>query len=120
MCIKIICSDHEHEFSISKPLEIQMEGAKEILVSYDPVDPKIDCFVGEMERLCASGISCNVEIKVESNNYLNGIKLERKLENLKRKLSVNEVVKGLTKFHADVDKRLRELQDMCSEKINEQ
>lgn len=120
MCIKIIKSDDEQEFSMSEPLENQMDGADEILVSYDPVDPKIDRFLGEVKRLCDNGISCNVQIKVESNNYLNGIKLERELEKLKRKLDVNEVVKGLTKFHADVDKRLRELHEMCVEKINEQ
>lgn len=119
MCIKIIKSEAEQEFDMSEPLEYQIRDAKEIIVSYDPVDPRINSFMDEMERFCANGISCNVAIKVKSNNYMNGIKLERKLETLKRKLDVNEVVKGLTRFHAEADKKLRELHEMCLEKINE-
>ena len=119
MCIKIICSDHEHEFDMSFPLEEQVSGANEILVSYDPLDPKIGHFVGEVERLIKNGISCNVDIKVDSNNTLDGIRLERKLENLAKKLEVNEVIKRFTKFHAEVDCKLGEISKICLGKMNE-
>src|SRR5271155_3757057 len=107
MCIKIIGSQ-ELEFNSAQPLEEQIHDAKEIVVDYDPEDSKIDFFVNEMERFCNTGINCDVEIKVESNNYLDGIKLERRIEKIKQKINVNEVVKGLTKFHYDVDRKLNE------------
>jgi hypothetical protein len=116
MCIKIICSDHEHEFSASNPLEQQLVGAKEVIVSYDPIDPKIESFVNEMQRFCDNGISCDVFISVKSNNHLNGFKLERKIEKLKRKLDFNEVTKKLVKFQAEADRKLKELSEMCGEK----
>ena len=119
MCIKIIRPEEQKELDPAEPLELQVEGAKEILVNYDPVDPKIDSFVDEIERLCRNGISCNLDIKVNSNNYLNGIKLERTIEKIKRKLDVNEVVKGLAKFHYDTDRKLNELSQLCMEKIDE-
>jgi hypothetical protein len=119
MCVKIICSDHEHEFNTLMPLEQQVLGATEIVVSYDPLDPKIDSFVSEVERMVKTGISCNVDIKVNSNNCLNGLKLERRLEKLKVRLDVNEVVKGLTAFHATTDQKLSEMLQVCLERINE-
>jgi hypothetical protein len=119
MCVKIICNDHEHEFNPLMPLEDQFVGAKEVIVNYDPVDTKIDSFLDEVERLCRTGISCNVDIKVNANNYLNGIKLERHIEKLKLKLDVNEVVKGLTKFHSETDKKLVEIQEICLGRLDE-
>ncbi len=119
MCIKIVGTKSQKEFDPSAPLETQIAGAKEIVVSYDPVDPKIDMLVDEMERFCKNGISCNVDIKVNSNNYLNGLKLERRVERLKKKLNINEVAKGLTKIYAETDCKLRELSEMCTEKLNE-
>jgi cell fate (sporulation/competence/biofilm development) regulator YlbF (YheA/YmcA/DUF963 family) len=118
MCIKII-GEREQEFNPNEPLEEQVVGANEIVVSYDPTDPKIDSFVGQMERIIKNGISCKVDIRVNANNCLNGMRLERQLDKLKLKLDMNEVVKGLTKFHADIDHRLNEISAMCVEKINE-
>ncbi len=113
MCIKIVRPEEQKEFNPSEPLERQVEGAKQILVSYDPVDPKIGSFLNEMERLCNSGISCNVEIKVNTNNYLNGIRFERKIERIKRKLDVNEVVKAIVNNHLETDRKLNEISEMC-------
>lgn len=119
MCIKIVHLEEQKEFNPSEPLETQMEGAKQILVSYDPIDPKIDSFLGQMERICKSGITWKAEIKVDTNNYLNGLKFERKIEKIKRKLDVNEVIKGLTKFHSETDKKLTELSKLCMGKMDE-
>lgn len=99
-----------------------MVDAKEVVVNYDPKDPFIDnaeIFVSELDRLCKSGISCNIEISVNANNHLNGIKLERKIENLKNTLDTNEFIKKLTKWHADTDRKLTELSAMCLGERNE-
>ena len=120
MCVKIICSDHEHEFDTSLPLEQQIVGANEIVVSYDPIDPKIPSLVVQMEAMIKNGISCNVEIKVNANNYLSGIKLERTIEGIKKKLDINELAKNLTRFHAEADRKLREISGICMENVDEQ
>lgn len=120
MCIKIICSDHEHEFDPSLSLESQIIGANEVVVHYEPSEyHKIDSFVDQIEAMAQNGVSCNVDITVSPNNYLDGIKLERIVENIKRKLDVNEVVKGLTAFHAEADRKLCEIAEMCVEKISD-
>jgi cell fate (sporulation/competence/biofilm development) regulator YlbF (YheA/YmcA/DUF963 family) len=119
MCIKIVYPEYSQEFDIALPLEEQVLDANQIIVDYDPTDPKIPCFVGEVERMVKNGISCNVNIKVDSNNDLDGIRLERKLENLTKKLEVNEVIKRFTKFHAEVDCKLGEISKICLGKMNE-
>ena len=119
MCIKIIGSEQSLEFNPSEPLEQQVTNAKEVVVNYDPEDPMIDnikLFVNQMERLCKNGISCTVDIKVNSNNHLNGIRLERQIEKLKNKLDVNELVKKVSSFHYDAEHGLCELSEMCKEK----
>lgn len=113
MCIKIICEENIQEFNPGEPLENQVAGAKEILVEYDELDPRIDHFMDGLECMANSGIGCNAEIKVDTKNKLNGIKLERALEKLKTKLEVNEVIKGLAKLHADTDQKLCEISDIC-------
>ena len=119
MCIKIIGTE-EIEFNPKEPLENQILDAKEIIVSYDPIDPKIPSFVGQIEMMVEKGIGCKANIVFNANNYLNGLKLERKLEKLKLKLDVNEVVKGIIKSHAYTDKKLQEMSEMCIGKTNEQ
>lgn len=118
MCVKIICSDHEHEFDPSWALEKQIIGAKEILVSYEPSDSKIDSFVGQVERMVRNGISFNVDIKVKANNYITRMKFKKQLENLKLKLNVNEIVKNICNFHNHADSKLCEISEML-EKTNE-
>ena len=113
MCIKIIHSGDEQEFNQFEPLEQQTIGAKEVLVNYDPVDPKIDQFVDEMERFCKTGISCEFDIKVNPNNNLDGFKLRRKLQKIKYQLDVNEAIKKLTTIHAETDKKILEIAEMC-------
>lgn len=119
MCIKIIRTENQKELNLLEPLERQVQGADQILVNYDPLDPKVSYFLDEMERLCKFGISCNVEIKVNTNNYLNGIKFERKISKIKKKLDVNEIIKGLTKFHSETDRKLTELSKMFMGKMDE-
>lgn len=122
MCVKILRSGVSSEFNPSEPLEYQAWGAEKIVVNYNPVDPTIgnvDLFIGEMERLCKTGISCNVDIQFNANNNLNGLRIERKLEKLKEKLDINELVKKLVMGHDECQRKLRELSSMCAEKSNE-
>ena len=123
MCIKIIRTQESQEFNPFEPLEYQVTDAKEVVVNYDPQDPTVDnigLFVDQMERLCRNGISCNVDIKVNANNHLDGIKIERRIDNLKRKLDINEVVKGLTTYQAIADRKMAKILELIhQEKISE-
>ncbi len=112
MCIRII-GTQEMEFDISSPIEVQLCGAKEILIDFDPLDEKIDYFVDKIEKMAQNGVSCQANIRINVNNHLNGLKLERRMESIKRKLDVNEVVKGLCNFHSSTDRKLCELSEMC-------
>lgn len=119
MCIKIICSESESEFNLAESLEQQIADAKEIVVSYDPMDPKIDCFVSQVECMVKNGASFKADITVKPNNKLDGLKLQRKIEKLKLKLNVNEVVKGLSNLHSETDRKLCEISEMCLGKLDE-
>src|ERR1700677_4334470 len=113
MCVKIICSDHEHEFDMSAPLEPQLVSAKEVVVSYDPEDPKIDSFVGQIELMVKNGIGCQAEIKVNARDTFSGMKLKKYLGKLKTELDTNEFIKKLSTFHYEADHKLGELSKMC-------
>lgn len=119
MCIRIICKDHEHEFNPTEPLENQVIGAHKILINYDPTDLKIPSFEDQIELMVKNGASCKAEIEVNTNNDLDGIRLERRIEKLKLALDVNEAVKKLTLLQADTDRRLSEMSNMCIGKIDE-
>ena len=119
MCIRIICTDHEHEFSMAEPLEQQIVGAKEIIVNYDPHDPKIDYFVNEVENMIKSGIACDLKISVNTNNCMNSVRLSKKIEKLKMKLDINEVVRKLSLLHSNTDRKLCEISELCLGKTNE-
>lgn len=113
MCIKIIGYEKELEFNTHEPLEHQILGATDIFVNYDPIDPKISCFMDEIERMAEHGISCNAHIKVNNNSYIEGIKLEKRLKKIKTKLHVNEIVKNISLLHTNIDKKLGEISEMC-------
>lgn len=120
MCIKIIGPENSQEFNPSEPLELQVDGANEIFVNYEPSEKKkIKSFVNQMERFFKTGISLNLDIKVNVNNSLDGMRLERIIEDIKRKLDVNEIAKGLSRFHTETDRKLSEMAEMCLEKNDE-
>jgi hypothetical protein len=120
MCVKIIHQTEEQEFNVSQPLELQIKDAKEILVNYDPYDTKIDHFISEIEKMIENGINCNLDIKFNPNNNLEGFRLERYLEKLKSELNVNKFIKDLSLFHVNADLKLNEISRMCLGKTNEQ
>jgi hypothetical protein len=67
MCIKILGKE-EVEFNIDRPLMEQIEGAREIVINFDPLDTKIDFFVDKMEKMAQNGVSCQAYIKVNAKN----------------------------------------------------
>lgn len=119
MCVKII-GITEHEFDPKIPLESQIKDAKEIYVNYDSCDLKIESFLGQMEMMAKNGISCNAEIVVNPNSDLDGFRFERKINKIKKKINVNEIAKSLTILHADTDRKLNEISEICLGRVNEQ
>lgn len=119
MCIKIVHTEKSVEFDPSEPLEFQVAGAREILVSYNPSEKKeIDIFVEQMELIACNGYNFEANIKVSHNDNVNGRKLEKTIEKIQRKLRVNEVIKGLCKLHSKTDSKLCEISATLG-KINE-
>lgn len=122
MCIKIIGSE-EKEFNPKQPLEQQIENAHRIVVDYDPQDPNvinISFLHSQMIRLYKNGISCNVDIKINPNNSLHGMKIERQFEKIKLAFDTHEFIKNLAKFQYENDRKLSEMSEMCLGKIDEQ
>ena len=119
MCIKII-GEKTLEFNPYESLENQLLEAKEIFVKYDSSEQnKIDSFIDQMEKLCQSGITCNAEIKVDGNNCLEGFRVERKIDRIKKALDTNEFIKSIARFHATTDSKLSEIQNICLRKLDE-
>lgn len=119
MCIKILRSHGEFEFEPTEPLEYQIRGAKQVVIDYDPSDSRIECFMAEMDRIVKTGVSCQMNIKVNSNNYIKGHQFKKKIEDASKKLDLNEVVKIIVNTHADADRKLSEMSEMCLGRIDE-
>lgn len=116
MCIKIISSESEFEFNPHISLESQAYNAKEILIKYEPLESeKIQTFLNQLENMVKTGVSFSADIKVTTNNLLDGIRLDRKVEQLKQKLEVNEVIKNISFLHENTDKKLKEISKTCLE-----
>jgi hypothetical protein len=116
MCIKIVNSLQEVKYDANVPLENQICSSDRIVVNYEPKDPDIDTFLGEMERLCRSGISANVNVEVTHNNNLKGARTRNQLKRLMKDLNVNEAIKLLATLHHTADRYLGELADYCQKR----
>lgn len=116
MCVKIVRTDDSLEFNASEPLELQIADAQEIVISYIPEDPQIDSFISEVERIVKNGISCKVDIRVNPNNDLGGLRLERQIESLKRKLDMNDIAKTLVLLYSEADRQLHDIRRLCLRK----
>jgi hypothetical protein len=119
MCVKIIKTEKISSFNPSIPLEFQLEGAKEVLVNYEPHDYQIQEFMDQVERIVKSGINCPIDIRVNTNNTLNGMRLERVLTKISKELHINEAIHSLVKMQAYADAKLCELSGICLGKTNE-
>lgn len=113
MCIKIVRTTEEFEFDPGQPLEQQVRGAKKVIIDYNPNDSRIDSFMDQIQRIIRTGTGCSMNIQVNPNNSLAGLRFERQLELFNRDLEINEVVSSLTQMHNNVYKKLSEIYDMC-------
>jgi hypothetical protein len=120
MCIKIIRNKEECLYDPEIPLEEQVRGAKQVVVNYDPTGSATDTFVAQLERIVKSGINCQMNIKVNANNTLNGYRLERKIEQYSKEIDVNEIIHTLVKGQCQSDKILNEMSELCLGRENEQ
>lgn len=111
MCVKII-GEVEQEFDPKQPLEQQIVNAREIVVNYDPVDSKLPFLVNQMEVMVKKGVSFKPQIKFNANNNLNGIRLERQIDRLKKAFEANEFIKQLAISYSVTDKKLSEISEM--------
>lgn len=113
MCIKIVKTHEEVEFEPNEPLEYQVRGAKQVVINYDPDDDRIQSFMDQMGRIVKSGVSCQMNIKVNSTNSLKSYQFERQLEEASKNLQVNEAITMLVKKQHETDKKLSEMQQIC-------
>lgn len=113
MCIKIIRADDEIKYDISKPLEDQIKGSKQIIVDYEPNDPSLEKFLDEIERFCHTGISRTFNIKVKHNNNVMGAKVNNIIKECAKDLNLNEVIKSLVNSFSETDKKLEEIATIC-------
>lgn len=114
MCIKIIRADNEVKYDISIPLEDQIKGSKQIVVDYEPNDPSLGKFLGEIERFCKTGINRNLNIKVKHNNSVMGSKIRSRMKEFANDLNLNEIIRFLSLTYSETDKKLEELANMCN------
>lgn len=120
MCIKIVKTKGEIPYDVTKPIEEQVRGSKQVIINYEPNDPSIERFLNEVERVCQTGVSCNLNIKVVHNNYLNGAKTAKKSKHLEMELRLNDIVKMMSTSFSNNDKKLEELASIClNRKCNE-
>ncbi len=119
MCIKIVRSHEEVEFNPSELLESQVRGAKQVVIDYDMNDTKIQSFMDQIDRIIKTGVSCQMNIKVQANNSLLGYRLEKKAKKISKELDINEAIKTIVSNHSETDRKLEELSEMCMGRINE-
>jgi hypothetical protein len=113
MCIKILNADSAVQYDSSRPLEEQLYGSREVVIHYEPKDPHIDRFIDEMERMCKTGVSCNVNVNVIHNNNLKGIRAKKQVKRLMKNLELNEAIKILANLQHKTDITLGEISDLC-------
>lgn len=113
MCIKIVHTHDEFEFEPGKLLEQQVKGAKQIIIDYKPNDTRIEAFMDQMGRIVRTGVSCQMNIQVKSNNTLSGYRLGRQIDKAINNLELNEVVKSLVNSYSETDRKLQEIQEFC-------
>lgn len=116
MCVKIVRTKEVLEFDPSQPLELQVKGAKQVVVDYHPEDLQIVAFMEQFERIVKSGIGFQMNLKFNSNHTLEGYRLDRKVENLNNELELNDIINQMVALTAHADQRLCELVGMCERK----
>jgi hypothetical protein len=113
MCVKIIGTHEEKEFDPELPLEQQVKGSKQVVISYKADDSRLDAFMSQMDRIIKTGIGCQMNIRFDSNHSLAGYQFERELKKTSENLDINDAVRMLVEKHYVADKKLSELEQLC-------
>lgn len=112
MCIKIIGAE-ETKYDMSKPLEEQLAGSKQVIINYDQNDPSIEKFVGEVERICTAGVNCELNVTVHTNSHIKGAKVKRQAKELEFQIKLNNLIKFMALSQHAADKKLEEIAGLC-------
>lgn len=116
MCVMIIRDSGQVKYNPSIPLKPQIENSKEVIVNYVPGDSSVGAFVKEIENLIENGLSSSVNLKVNHNNNIFGLKTKKAIEKVKCDMKLNELIKLLVLSQKEVDKKLEDLMNVC--KVN--
>jgi hypothetical protein len=113
MCVKIVRLKKETEYDQNSPIEEQIRGSKKIVINYKPEDPSLGHFLQEIEKLCKNGVTANLTIEVNHQNYLNGKKVQKRVSELSMDMDLNNVIKLLATSQHEMDRRLGEMSELC-------
>lgn len=113
MSIKIVLADKEVDYNPEIPLEEQVQGSKKIVIDYKPNDTAINTFLDQVERVCAYGINCNLNIQVRHNNTIGGARIKAKTKKLEQGIQINELIKFLELARENADRQLEEMAKFC-------
>jgi len=118
MCVKFKKDSEITLYDVSQPLELQMDGAQEIVIEYRPRDASVIKFVKEIEKMTKEGLDSYPIITVKHNNNITGIKVKKKIQKISNDITLNKLVKLMTISHYEADKKLEEMATMCNVMCN--
>lgn len=113
MSITILTADEQKPYDMSKTLESQLVGCKQIIVDFRLHDPTIEKFLDEIERFANYGIGHKLNIKVIHNDQLLGAKIKRQVKKVESSLAMNELIKLMALTYDITDRKLEELSNFC-------
>lgn len=114
MCVKFKKECTEILYDIDQPLELQMEGAHEVVVDYKPRDASVIKFVKEIERMTKEGLEEYPHITVKHNDHFTGAKMKKKVDKISYDITLNKLMKLMALSHYEADRKLEEMAIMCT------
>lgn len=111
MCVEIIKPENQQSYRPELPFDIQICGCQEVLIDCGTNCHKVSSFLDEVEKICKSGQSLPITIRLADNTDL---KLFKKTKQLNHDLLLNDIVSKAVLIHKNADDKLKELYDMCT------
>lgn len=118
MCVKLITNNHEAQYNSSIPLESQIGNYTKIVVNYEPSDENIKTLISELKRISKNGINAKLEIEVNHNNHIFGVKAKKELQKASNDITLNEFIRLAVTGHIIIDQKLQELSNNIESLIN--
>lgn len=115
MCVKFRKAEFETLYDVDQPLDLQMQGANEIVVEYRPRDASVVKFVKEMEKMSREGLEEYPLITVNHNNDIAGARIKKKVEKISKDITLNKLMKLIAISHYEANRRLEEMVTMCTD-----